>query len=153
MPAPSELKLKLFTALEKAVVEKIQHAQSAIESAKESRDRDTKSSAGDKHETSRAMAQIELDNLDVQLGKWQKTYSDLEQIDPALIHSKAEPGSLVITATARYFISIGLGKIELEGNTYFAISMGSPIGQTLKQKSAGETVSFQGAEILIEEIH
>ena len=49
------------------LVLKIEDISTAITSLKESRDANTKSSAGDKHETSRAKIQIEIDQLSKQL--------------------------------------------------------------------------------------
>ena len=48
---------------------KIQDTSNAITSLTESRDMDTKSSAGDKHETSRAKIQTEIDQLSKQLNQ------------------------------------------------------------------------------------
>ena len=55
----SEIHLKLRSQLEKSVEE----ARKEYALAKESRDSDTKSSAGDKFETGREMMQREMDKL------------------------------------------------------------------------------------------
>jgi len=56
---------QLLTDLDK----RIKSAKEFIESAKESRDNDTKSSAGDKFETGREMMQMEIDKNETQLRK------------------------------------------------------------------------------------
>ena len=60
---------------------KIQEISNAIKSAEISRDADSKSSAGDKHETSRAKIQTEIDQLSKQLFNAQKQKNDLLNID------------------------------------------------------------------------
>jgi len=90
----------------------------AIISIKESRDNDVKSSAGDKHETTRAMVQIELDKLEVQLSKINANRDIIARINKQRQYQKVVPiaigiGSLVITNRGNYFISIGIGKLEI----------------------------------------
>ena len=75
----------------------------------ESRDANMKSSAGDKHETSRAKIQIEIDQLSKQLisVQWQK--NNLSNMDINQIHNVADVGSLIKTDKGYFFISIRLG--------------------------------------------
>jgi hypothetical protein len=123
-----------------------------IKSIIESRDSNTKSSAGDKHETARAMMQIELDNNENQLAKIVGTLNDLARIDISKVSAKAEFGSLIFTSQGNYFISIGFGKLDHEGTTYYAVSPKSPIGLALKNKCEGDKFNFQGREFLVEEV-
>ncbi len=146
------IKTKIYNELLQVISLKLMSIHEALTSAKESRDADTKSSAGDKHETSRALAQMEIDKLEVQLGKMLLLESELKAIDANKKNEQVETGSLVFTNGGNYFISIGLGKIELEENTYYAISLGSPIGEILKWKKVEEKFVFQGKEMVIERI-
>jgi transcription elongation GreA/GreB family factor len=131
---------------------KVAEADRAIAAAIDSRNNDTKSSAGDKYETGREMIQIEINKFEEQKGKALVLQQDLSKIEPHKVCSKAEFGSLIATDTAHYFLSIGLGKLEFEGEVYYAISMASPIGMALKDKAVGDRVMFQGREIRIREI-
>ena len=54
----SNLKQQLYSLCLKQIEQKISNAQSAIDSATESANDDTKSSAGDKHETGRGYGSI-----------------------------------------------------------------------------------------------
>lgn len=128
---------------------KIASVTSAIQSAIESRDSDTKSSAGDKHETSRAMMQIELDQNEGQLNKLIKLKNEINQLDLNQDFNLVKSGSLVTTNEGQYFISIGIGKIEVNNQDYFAISLASPIGLLLKNKKPGDKLQFQEREIEI----
>jgi len=124
----------------------------SIDDAKESRNNDTKSSAGDKFETGREMAQIELNKLESQKNKTQKLQKELSSMPIQKTFDKVEFGSLVYSNTGNYFISFGIGKIIIEELEVFALSVGSPIGLALLNKKAGDKLQFQGREIVITSI-
>lgn len=147
-----EIKELIISRLHEIVDLKIETASSAVESAKESRNSDTKSSAGDKHETGRAMMQIELEKNEIQLNKALALKQELNQIIIRNKFKKVEYGSLVITDQGNYFISIGIGKLEISKEVYYAISLASPIGKLLQNKTTGDKVQFQEKEINIKEI-
>jgi hypothetical protein len=148
----SDIKQKIYTHLLQLIGEKKQELIQAIASAKESRDNDSKSSVGDKHETTRALAQIEIDKLEVQLDKTLHLEKELSMLHPEKIHTLIEPGSLVVTNHETYFISIGLGKVELGDEIYYCISLASPIGKLLHGKKVGDQIHFNGREIEVKEI-
>ena len=132
--------------------DKIKEIQQAIHSAKDSRDNETKSSVGDKYETGRAMIQFELEKHTVQLQKAQQQKHKLSQINLQKEYNRVEFGSLIFTDHGNYFIAIGLGKIEIENETFYCISLASPIGKILNNKKVGGKIIFQGREFTITEI-
>ncbi len=69
MNKEKEIKQLVYNKILKILDDKIEILKEEIESTKESRNNDTKSSAGDKYETGRAMMQIELDKNEAQLNK------------------------------------------------------------------------------------
>jgi hypothetical protein len=146
-----QLKQALFSHIKDSLSAKLKELDEYIKATKESRDSDTKSSAGDKFETSREMAQIELNNLEAQAAKISLQLNKLQQL-PSKRTELISSGSFIKTSKGFYFISIPFGKIEMEGVTYFAISMASPFGQVLKGKKTGDVLSFNGNEIVIEEV-
>ena len=147
-----EIKNKLYQQINRILDQKITDAQASIESTRESMNNETKSSAGDKHETGRAMMQIEMAQNEAQLSKAILLKNDFFKINPDKEFSKVESGSLVLTNQENYFISIGIGKIEMDGEKYYAISLDSPIGKILKDKVKGDVFQFQGREFLVKEI-
>ncbi len=147
-----EIKALLLAELSQLLDERINATLSEIESAKESRDSDTKSSAGDKYETGREMIQQELNKLQAQLSKFQTLKNDLVRINSSKEYTHVEFGSLVICNQGNYFLSVALGKINVQSTDYFCLSMVSPIGQALSGGKVGEQVLFNGKTILIEEI-
>ena len=132
--------------------DKIITAEKAVLSAKESRDNETKSSAGDKHETGRAMSQIELFNSENQLSKVLNLKKQFLQIDFSKEQSSVELGSMVKSNHGIYLMSIGLGNIEVNGQNCYVISMQSPIGQAMQHKRIGDQFSFQNKLYEIEEV-
>ena len=105
---------------------------------------DTKSSAGDKHETSTAMAQLEQEKLTNQINEFLLLKDTLKQINPARSHSKIELGSLVETNNGCYYFSIGLGAVKFEETSIFCMTLLAPIGKLLEGKKVGESVVFNG---------
>jgi hypothetical protein len=147
-----ELKEILVNQLSGILDKRIETANRDIQLAIESRDNETKSTAGDKYETGRAMVQFELEKYKVQLNKAIQLKNQLLQIDLHKKFEKAVFGSIVITAQDNYFISIGLGKINVGDDLYIAISLASPIGMILNNKKEGDFFSFQDKKITITEI-
>jgi transcription elongation GreA/GreB family factor len=146
------MKKLIYNSLINSIISKIESIESYIVSTKESRDNNTKSSAGDKHETARAMMQIELDNNQKQLQQYLALKEDLNKINLDRTYTSIEFGSLVITDKGNYFISIGIGKIEIDNEPVFAISLASPIGQQMKGKQKGDFVTFNGNQLQIIDI-
>ena len=105
---------------------------------------DTKSSAGDKHETSIAMTQLEQEKLSTQMNEFLKQQRTLIAINPNTKHQKIMQGSLVETKQAWYYFSIGIGLIPMENTSVFAINPDSPLGQLMMMKKSGESVTFNG---------
>ncbi len=124
----------------------------AIDSAKESRDNETKSSVGDKYETGRTLMQMEVEKNRIQLTKTESLKNELLKINLHKKFDQVEFGSLVKTSQNNYFISSALGKIEVNNEIFYCISLASPIGKLLHTKKAGDQFSFQGKEILINNI-
>ncbi len=149
MNKPSLLKEQILNHLLTQLNQKAETAKTAIQSAKESRNNNTKSSAGDKFETGREMMQMEIDKNEAQLGKALKLKSELLQINIQKRCEKVEFGSLVFTSEGIYFISIGIGKLIVNNDPYFAISLASPIGKLLHNKVVGDKIQFQKREFEI----
>ena len=120
--------------------EKINVIEEALKDTQSSANSDTKSSAGDKHETSRAMAHIENERLAGQLANLQAQLDVLYKINPEISSEKVSFGSVVKTETNTFFISTGLGKIENNGNPFFAIASNSPIGMKMIGKKIGAEI-------------
>ena len=148
----THLKSLILKRLIEAIDEKAAIVKSEIQLAIETRDNETKSNVGDKYETTREMMQLEIEKNMLQLNKYDLQKNELLKIDSQKTHKKVELGSLVFTPENTYFISIGLGKIEIDNEAVFCISLISPIGKIIQNKKAGEKFNFQGKEIFITKI-
>lgn len=128
---------------------KYQRIQAEFDALQESLMTETKSSAGDKHETGRAMTQLEQEKLSHQLTETRKSLEGLRKIDPAETFKTIEFGSLVETSRGYFFVSVGIGQLQIEETTVFCVTAGSPIGQQLLRKKKGESIQLNGTiEIL-----
>lgn len=144
-----ELKPQLHQLCIDFVNERINFAKQAMNSAQESANQEEKSSAGDKYETGRAMAQLERDKAAAQVAEAMKMKAVLDQIRPSTSFPKVGLGSLVITDSTKFYLSISAGKLVIEGEAYLAISAQSPIGQLLLNRSAGDQFSFNNQRQVI----
>ena len=134
------------------IKEKIKNLELLIRSTTDSRDTANKSSAGDKHETSRAKIQTEIDNYSRQLELAINNLKIIEQIDSSKKYNIVAQGSLVTTDKGVFLIAIGIGKLEIRSNTCFIISLLSPIGSLMKGMSKNETFSFREINYYIKNI-
>lgn len=137
-----QVKSALFALCEAYVEQRINTAKDAMEAAQESANAEEKSSAGDKYETGRAMAQLERDRHAQLLAEAIRLGQELARLNVEKVYTTVQPGSLVITNRGAFFISISAGKLMLDGMDYFAISPASPIGAVLIGKKSGDTVVF-----------
>ena len=127
--------------------DRINACQAAIDAAQESANSETKSSAGDKYETGRAMAQNERDRNVVQLQQARQLLQELERINPDLPCDTVRPGALVHTSLGWFYISISAGK--LPGEDVFAVSGAAPVAGVLAGKRAGEEAVFNGKVVRV----
>ena len=144
-----ELKELFLAELYSLVGEKLNSASSAIDATTESKNTATKSTAGDKHETGRAMMERELALSTAQLNKAQFLQNELSKISLEIDFTSVQLGALVVTNQGNYFISIGLGKVNVLGDDCYAISCGSPLGMVMMGKKKGQMINFQGRNIKI----
>ncbi|MFD1292921.1 3-oxoacyl-ACP synthase [Lutibacter holmesii] len=109
---------------------------------------ETKSSAGDKHETGRAMIQLEMEKAGQQLAEVSFMQTVLSKIVVTKVSNIVCLGSLVKTTKGNYFLAVSVGQIKVENHTYFAVSAQSPIGKQLLGKKVGAIIEFNKAEVL-----
>lgn len=110
---------------------------------------DSKSTAGDKHETARAMMQIEQEKLANQLNLLLAQEQTLKRIDPNATSEIIANGSLVKTNRGWIYISVPLGKIEVEGETVMCLSAQSPLGTKLMGKRSGDSIAINNLSYTI----
>lgn len=146
------LKQKVYFHYLQVVNDKIEAIQKVLADLKESSTNETKSTAGDKHETALAMLQIEQSNKRAQLREAQLQKAALEKIDPAINATVVLNGSLIKTSRGYMFMSTALGKAVVENIPVIALSAQSPLGLKLMGLRVGETILLNGNTYLVEQI-
>ncbi len=146
------LKQKIYNHFLQVINTRQAMLQQVLDDLKESGANETKSTAGDKHETALAMLQIEQANTRGQLQELLLQKSALEKLDPTLVAPMIVNGSLIKTSRGYLYMSVALGKAVLEDITVIALSPQSPLGQKLLGLKSGETASVNSIEYFIKSI-
>jgi transcription elongation GreA/GreB family factor len=147
-----KLKQKIYDYYLQLIDKKINILLQVLADLKESGTNETKSTAGDKHETALAMLQIEQANKRAQLQEVIAQKTALDKIDPNIIATIIVNGSLVKTNRGYLFISTALGKAVVNNVTVIALSSQSPLGHKLMGLKVGETAVINNAAYHIESI-
>ena len=75
------MKQEVIDYIKNQLEERMQAAWGAMQAAQASANEESKSSAGDKHETSKAMMQLEIEKLGTQLKEAEELSADFEKIN------------------------------------------------------------------------
>lgn len=143
-----DLKHSLHQQCIEMVNQKVEVLRNAISDAREALTSESKSSAGDKHETGRAMLQLETEKNGQQLIQNIKLQEALNRISSKNPNTETiQAGTLVKTNMGIFYISVGIGKIQWDGQNYQAISPVAPIAQLLIGKRKGESIELNGNKI------
>jgi hypothetical protein len=141
------VKKQIFNKCLEMHMEKIRHLETAMEEVEKiAHEYEQPSDDFDSHKMeligSRDMyakqLQTEMDLLEI-----------LNKINLNTINEKVEFGSVVVTDMQRVFISIGIGKVIIAKDTYYAISPQVPFYQTMKGLKKGDVFDFRGRQVKI----
>ena len=147
-----EIKEALFKQCVAFVEKRLETVAAVISSNQKALQSETKSSAGDKHETGRAMLQLEMEKASQQLEGIAQMKTILAKTDVIKPSKNARLGSVIITEKGNYFLSISAGQLTVKNTTYFAVSVASPIGKLLLGKQAHELLIFNGTSVKITKV-
>jgi transcription elongation GreA/GreB family factor len=148
----STLKEQLHQQCVNYVQQRMDAAQQAIAEAQQAANNDTKSSAGDKYETGREMAQQETNRNLTQLNEANKLMVALNRIGTGAQSITAEAGSIIKTNQGNFYLSISAGNIRINNEAYVAISTASPVGLKLKGTRTGDHFEFNGKHYSVIEV-
>lgn len=143
------LKEELYNFCQGSIQERLLVCKERIAKIQESLLSETKSSAGDKHETGRAMLQLEREKLGQQLAVIENENAQLLKVDYKTQSNIVKLGSLVYTTQHNYFISISAGEIVVDNTKFYAISPNTPIGKLVIGKQSSEEVVFRALRFTI----
>lgn len=152
MKSNFELKQQLYGQCVDFVEGRFLNIHNQIKEIQESLTSETKSSAGDKHETGRAMLQLEREKAGHQLAEVEKLKEALSKIDVEKFSETIGIGSVIFTTKENYFIAISAGQLEVGSDKFFAISPNTPIGLLLMGKKPNAHIVFREQHFLIESV-
>lgn len=138
------LKEEVYKIYSRLLQDKILQQQNVLRELSASAANETKSTAGDKHETALAMLQIEQENKRKQLGELLQQRKILQRLDPLKSAATVVNGSLVKTNKGYFYMSVALGKTMLADKIVYALSPTAPLGQKLMGCGPGATIEMNG---------
>lgn len=142
-------KKRLYQHAVEMIRQRITDVQRSMDNAQASANNEEKSSAGDKYETARAMNQLEKDMHSKQLVANNNELAALLSIDCNTLYHSVETGAVVICEDFIFFIAAGLGKILIDGKTFYFLSPGAPAANILFNKVAGDSFIFNKEQISV----
>lgn len=92
---------------------------------------------------------------DMFAGQYQKALTDmsvLEKINCQELKDKVEFGAIIISDVSKFIIAISSGKIECDGETFYAISPAVPLYKVMEGLKQGESFEFNGKRQTIKEL-
>jgi len=137
------IKQELYKQCQTFVEKRLSAIQNTIKEIQDALTSETKSSAGDKHETGRAMLQLEREKAGQQLAEIQKVNELLSKIGISKTSEFIGLGSVVYTNQLNYYITISAGELEFNGDLFYAISASTPIAKTLLGKTTRDQIQFR----------
>lgn len=138
------VKLEVHKQIEDRIKGRVSALELEIQEAQRSANEETKSSVGDKYETGRAMAQLQIEKLSAQLAEFSKMKKVLHDLLPLSMDKIIQPGSLVSTSQGNFYVSVNGGEAILPEGKVTSISNASPLGKSLLGKKASDQVNING---------
>lgn len=139
----ASVKQHLFDQLMIWFDQRLSGIRQQLEAAQEAANNETKSSAGDKYETERAMQQLNKEMYSKQLSAAiqdkETAIQLLKNFKPGMVGA----GALVYTSSGNFFIISGQGKVSLDGQDYYVVAPNAPVALELKGKKIGDEFRFQ----------
>jgi len=113
----------------------INDANSSLHSA-------SNSTAGDKHDTSRAMMHLEIEKKSKQLNEIEQLKKIIPILNNQINGNTFGIGTIVSTNQGVFFISFNAGKKIIDNIEYTFISLASPLAKTFQQQKEKDSFTF-----------
>lgn len=144
-------KTPLVNTVKERLAQKAQKLNELIAQTREA-NLETKSSMGDKYETSREMVAQEIRNLQRQLSEVQNQRDALVKLNSAPSKS-VELGALVETGAGLFYVSAPVGQLNLDGRTIMTVSPEAPLIKAMQGCTPGGTFSINNRLETLVAIH
>lgn len=146
-------KQEVVEACVKHIQNQIDRLQAELKELQQSNEQNTKSSAGDKHETARAMVHLEIEKLSNQLNIAELVLSDLHKINVEHQAESVQKGSVIETNRGTFLIGASTGKVMLDKGFLFGVSMDSPLAKALLGKKVKDQITLNGNQFTLLDLH
>lgn len=140
----------LYDAIAIVLNEKINYLNGLIEDLRASNN-DTKSSMGDKYETSREMMQQEITRIQNQLNEVLVQQEQFLKIGVKVSQTIIN-GSYIETSMGNFVIACSLGEIMFDSKKIFVLSNQTPLAQVLLGKCEGDKFEMNGKMFMINKV-
>lgn len=149
LPQKSDIKSLCLAHVDKLIAE----YEGVIAELQKGMFEETKSSAGDKYETSRTQFQREIERLKTQISGVHTTKAIVLSLNMNKSITVGEGSLLTVSLGSNQltiFISAALGTLKHNDQSIQAISIQSPLGAALKGHKEGDTIAFNQKKYKIE---
>lgn len=143
MPIDADFKLALIQRCMQQAQAKLDRLNGMLQDLQKDSLSETKRTAGDKHETGRAMLHLEREKLAGQQTAAAADLTGLKAIDFEKVSEKVKAGSLIETDRGLFLLAVSLGKIRIEEREIIVLSPASPLGRLFTNKQQGSKISFR----------
>src|SRR5690606_35253972 len=144
-------KTQLVNTVKERLAAKAETLKGLISQTQESNS-ETKSSMGDKYETSREMTAREIRNLQRQLSEERNQMAALVKLNSAPSKS-VELGALVETGAGLFYVSAPVGQLNLDGRTIMTVSPEAPLVKAMQGLKTGDSFTLNNTKQVLVAIY
>ena len=139
----------------KTILERIEAQTAEVMSLQGSLGSEAKSTAGDKHETGRAMIQIDMERASQKLHEWKTLHSAAQRMFAEVgPRDRVRIGHAVETTQGWFLLGPALGKmVGPDGSACFGLSAASPMGRQLLGKCVQDEIPMGRTSLTLLSIH
>ena len=143
----SGYKLRLINACKAHVMEIAENSRKVMEDSQKSANE--YGQPKDRYDSYRTQLLTRGEMYSTQYQQSLEQFAVLEKIGVDQLHQKVEFGSVVITDKQKMFVATGCGKVDLDGEVYFAVSPQVPVFLAMKGMKKDDTINFRGQTIKV----
>jgi transcription elongation GreA/GreB family factor len=145
----NHLKKRILTNIDLHLNQKLKDLNVMMQDLHEASKNETKSTVGDKHETSKAMMHLEQEKLGNQIKEIELQLKEFNAVNFDTHSNQVVVGSLVETNLGYFFIATAIGKIQIDNLFVFAISNKSPLGSKFLGLKPNDSIEFNNLNYTI----
>ncbi|WP_194774787.1 hypothetical protein [Pararhodonellum marinum] len=151
IPLTAQTKVALLAKAKEILHQQNQTIEEELDAIEVAVEGEEKSSAGDKYETQLEMLHQSRDILEKRKANNQLMLRQLNAV-PMQAMKKVQEGVLLKLPMGKIWVSVPVGKLNLDGVDYQLVSQNSPLIQALWGLGEGEGVNFRNQQVTIEDL-